>query len=122
MNPPSHSQTPRRPPSSGTSRQKSNPQTPKPGKTIPAPAPKLSTQRGRNPSSYNTIPQHQHHARPLEPASILSNPRLRQVTGMHPRKACWWNGMHLPKDELIRLQWAMTLPDVYPAKRPKGNF
>ncbi|KAI1780746.1 hypothetical protein F4818DRAFT_15297 [Hypoxylon cercidicola] len=61
-------------------------------------------------------------SRPLEAAAILSNPRLRQVTGLHPRKASWWNGLQPPSEELARLQWVMSLPDVYPIKRPKGNF
>ncbi|KAI1759055.1 hypothetical protein GGR53DRAFT_180061 [Hypoxylon sp. FL1150] len=61
-------------------------------------------------------------SRPLEAATILSNPRLRQVTGLHPRKAMWWTGVQPPLDELARLQWVMSLPDAYPVKRPKGNL
>ncbi|KAI1802351.1 hypothetical protein F4811DRAFT_405344 [Daldinia bambusicola] len=65
---------------------------------------------------------HLHHGPPLEAASILSNPRLQQVTGLHPRRLGWWKGVHPPRDELQRLQWVMSLPDTYPIKRPKGNF
>ncbi|KAI0385537.1 hypothetical protein F5Y04DRAFT_187354 [Hypomontagnella monticulosa] len=72
--------------------------------------------------SYNSIPKEQRHGRPLEAANILTHPRLQQATGLHPRKLSWWSGLRPPKDELIRLQWAMSLPDRYPAKRPKGNF
>ncbi|KAK6955672.1 hypothetical protein Daesc_003315 [Daldinia eschscholtzii] len=62
------------------------------------------------------------YGQPLEAASILSHPRLQQVTGLHPRKLAWWKGVHPPRDELERLQWVMSLPDAYPVKRPKGNF
>ncbi|KAI1471691.1 uncharacterized protein F4812DRAFT_188709 [Daldinia caldariorum] len=62
------------------------------------------------------------HGQPLEAASILSHPRLQQVTGLHPRKLGWWKGVHPPRDELERLKWVMSLPDTYPIKRPKGNF
>ncbi|KAI1206151.1 uncharacterized protein F4807DRAFT_239264 [Annulohypoxylon truncatum] len=128
MKPIPHNQAPKSPPPSSSStsssspRAKSNSQTPKPGKTIPAPAPatKPGTQKGR--ISYDSMPKNQHPTRPLEAAAILSNPRLRQVTGLHPRKASWWKGVHPPMDELIRLQWVMSLPDAYPVKRPKGNF
>ncbi|KAI4866556.1 hypothetical protein F4820DRAFT_245779 [Hypoxylon rubiginosum] len=75
----------------------------------------------RSSSHISTSGQPQH-SRPLEAAAILSNPRLRQVTGLHPRKASWWNGLQPPADELARLQWVMSLPDVYPVKRPKGNY
>ncbi|KAI1457920.1 hypothetical protein F4805DRAFT_160432 [Annulohypoxylon moriforme] len=120
MKPTSHGQVPTSPSFPNSSRGKSSLQTPKPGKTVPTPAPKPGTQKGR--STHDSIPKTQHPSRPLEAASILNNPRLQQVTGMHPRKASWWNGMHLPIDELIRLQWAMNLPDVYPVKRPRGNL
>ncbi|KAI2624598.1 hypothetical protein GGS26DRAFT_204644 [Hypomontagnella submonticulosa] len=72
--------------------------------------------------SNNSVPKEQYHGRPLEAASILTHPRLQQATGLHPRKLSWWRGVRPPKDELIRLQWAMSLPDRYPAKRPRGNF
>ncbi|XXG97451.1 hypothetical protein Hte_003752 [Hypoxylon texense] len=74
-------------------------------------------------SSHHTSTSEQpHHSRPLSAAAILSNPRLRQVTGLHPRKAMWWNGLQPPPEELARLQWALNLPDAYPVKRPKGNY
>ncbi|KAI6093037.1 hypothetical protein F4821DRAFT_253784 [Hypoxylon rubiginosum] len=77
----------------------------------------------RSSSHNNTSAQAQaQNGRPLEAAAILSNPRLRQVTGLHPRKATWWNGVQPPLDELARLQWVMSLPDVYPVKRPKGHL
>jgi len=41
---------------------------------------------------------------------------------MKPHKLAAFNEARLPGDELVRLRWAMSLPDVYPVKRPKGNF
>ncbi|KAI1091174.1 hypothetical protein F5B19DRAFT_286811 [Rostrohypoxylon terebratum] len=113
-------------PSSSAPRGKGSSQTPpaKPGKTVSTPIPTSAPKPGphRSRSSYDSIPKNQYPGRPLEAASILSNPRLQQVTGLLPRKAARWNGMRPPIDELIRLQWVMSLPDQYPVKRPKGNF
>ncbi|KAI0112770.1 hypothetical protein F4776DRAFT_339939 [Hypoxylon sp. NC0597] len=72
--------------------------------------------------SYDDIPKGQPHGRPLEAAAILNNPRLQQVTGVHPRKLSSYSGVQPSRDELMRLQWVMSLPDPYPVKRPKGNF
>ncbi|KAI0593806.1 hypothetical protein F4775DRAFT_596873 [Biscogniauxia sp. FL1348] len=58
----------------------------------------------------------------LEACNILSHPRLQQATGMLPRKLGWWEGVEPPHDELMRLQWTMSLPDTYPQKKPRGNF
>ncbi|KAI1632286.1 hypothetical protein F4809DRAFT_105368 [Biscogniauxia mediterranea] len=58
----------------------------------------------------------------LEAFDILSHPRLQEATGMLPRKVGWWEGVEPPRDELRRLRWAMSLPDAYPRKKPKGNF
>ncbi|KAI0901366.1 hypothetical protein F4806DRAFT_191457 [Annulohypoxylon nitens] len=118
------SQTSRSLPSSSAPRGKSNPQALKSGKTIPTPTPTPAPKPGSHRiwSSYDSIPKNQYPGRPLEAASILNNPRLQQVTGLLPRKAARWNGMRPPIDELIRLQWVMSLPDQYPVKRPKGNF
>ncbi|KAI2467460.1 hypothetical protein F4781DRAFT_308811 [Annulohypoxylon bovei var. microspora] len=104
--------------SSSSSKGKHSPQLPKPEKTIAAPKP--DGHKGRR--SYESIPRSQHYGRPLEIASLLNNPRLQQVTGLHPRRTSWWNGTQPPIDELARLQWVMSLPDTYPGKRPKGNF
>ncbi|KAI0843616.1 hypothetical protein F5Y06DRAFT_7588 [Hypoxylon sp. FL0890] len=77
-------------------------------------------QSGR--TSYDSASRGQLSGRPLEAASILNNPRLQQVTGLHPRKLSWYSGLQPPRDELMRLRWVMNLPDPYPVKRPKGNF
>ncbi|OTA88618.1 hypothetical protein M434DRAFT_122708 [Hypoxylon sp. CO27-5] len=81
---------------------------------------KQSRQSGR--ISYDNIPKVQHAGRPLEAAAILNDPRLKQVTGVHPRKLSSYSGLQPSRDELMRLQWVMNLPDPYPVKRPKGNF
>ncbi|KAI1400722.1 hypothetical protein F4819DRAFT_359960 [Hypoxylon fuscum] len=83
---------------------------------------KLGQSWNRSTCHTYSAPGRQQHGRPLEAAAILNNPRLQQVTGLHPRKASWWNGMQPPRDELARLQWVMSLPDLYPVKRPRGNF
>ncbi|KAI1481427.1 hypothetical protein F4774DRAFT_50348 [Daldinia eschscholtzii] len=82
----------------------------------------MSTTRESLSGRTGSAPGQPQHAQPLEAASILSHPRLQQVTGLHPRKLAWWKGVHPPRDELERLQWVMSLPDAYPVKRPKGNF
>ncbi|KAI1337538.1 hypothetical protein F5Y15DRAFT_147429 [Xylariaceae sp. FL0016] len=58
----------------------------------------------------------------LDARAILSNPRLQQVTGFLPRKTGLFDKLEPPIDELARLQWVMSLPDTFPAKRPRGNF
>ncbi|KAI8958191.1 hypothetical protein F5Y11DRAFT_51319 [Daldinia sp. FL1419] len=98
---------------------------PKPptGNGAKAPRSKTASVKPENRGGRTSLPNGQsHRARPLEPEAILSNPRLQQVTGLHPRKVSWWKAVHPPIDELARLQWAMSLPDAYPAKRPKGNY
>ncbi|KAI1388570.1 uncharacterized protein F4822DRAFT_250359 [Hypoxylon trugodes] len=75
--------------------------------------------RGNN---HDRAGRNQHCGPQLEAASILNNPRLRQVTGLPTHKLARWNGMRPPRDELLRLRWALSFPDVYPVKRPKGNF
>lgn len=59
---------------------------------------------------------------PLKTRDILRNPRLQQVTGIFPGKADLWSGRELPPNELSRLAWAMTLPEPFPFKRPRGEF
>ncbi|KAI2602627.1 hypothetical protein GGR54DRAFT_491063 [Hypoxylon sp. NC1633] len=97
-----------------------------PHKPTAAPTTTKPAKPSREPShgSKSQSEQHrsQHRGQPLEAASILNNPRLQQVTGLHPRKLSSWAGVRPPIDELARLQWAMSLPDVYPVKRPRGNF
>ncbi|KAI8630729.1 hypothetical protein F5Y19DRAFT_473846 [Xylariaceae sp. FL1651] len=58
----------------------------------------------------------------LKAKDILKHPRLQQVTGFLPRNAKLWKDRELPADELSRLAWAMTLPEPFPSKRPRGNF
>ncbi|KAI3319158.1 hypothetical protein HD806DRAFT_295379 [Xylariaceae sp. AK1471] len=58
----------------------------------------------------------------LKARDILKHPRLQQVTGLLPGKASLWGDKELPPDELYRLAWAMTLPETFPSKRPRGNF
>jgi hypothetical protein len=58
----------------------------------------------------------------LEAKDILKHPRLQQVTGLLPGKVNLWSDRELPPDELYRLAWAMTLPETFPSKRPRGNF
>ncbi|KAI1139901.1 hypothetical protein F5Y05DRAFT_335454 [Hypoxylon sp. FL0543] len=72
--------------------------------------------------SHDSASMGQHCGRPLEAASILNNPRLQQVTGLHPSKLSRYNSLQPSRDELMRLRWVMSLPDPYPVKRPKGNF
>ncbi|KAI1381247.1 hypothetical protein F4677DRAFT_440461 [Hypoxylon crocopeplum] len=88
----------------------------KPGKQTGKSGHEAVSRKGRHPG-HPSYP-----GRPLEAAAILSNPRLQQVTGLHPRRVSWWSGIRPPIDELSRLQWAMGIPDTYPVKRPKGNF
>ncbi|OTA98793.1 hypothetical protein M426DRAFT_17064 [Hypoxylon sp. CI-4A] len=113
-------QTPRFPPSSPSSTR--------------APEGNESTQAKQSQTYAATQPSNQNDARghtsassssqrPLEAAAILGNPRLREVTGLHPRKELpsWWSGMEPSQEELAQLQWALNLPDVFPVKRPRGN-
>ncbi|OTA53327.1 hypothetical protein K449DRAFT_221387 [Hypoxylon sp. EC38] len=102
--------------SSSSSRGKTSPQV----KSSQTAGTKQSRQSGR--ISYDNIPKGQHPGRPLEAAAILNDPRLKQVTGVHPRKLSSYSGLQPSRDELMRLQWVMNLPDPYPVKRPKGNF
>ncbi|KAI0102482.1 hypothetical protein GGR51DRAFT_562655 [Nemania sp. FL0031] len=60
--------------------------------------------------------------RPLRTRDILKNPRLQEVTGLLPRKLNLLGDVEIPPDELYRLAWAMTLPEPFPSKRPRGNF
>lgn len=53
---------------------------------------------------------------------ILKHPRLREVTGLLPRKLSHLRDVEIPPDELYRLRWAMNLPEPFPSKRPRGNF
>ncbi|KAI0804969.1 hypothetical protein GGR55DRAFT_309229 [Xylaria sp. FL0064] len=59
---------------------------------------------------------------PLRTKDILSSPRLQQVTGLLPSKVDLWADRELPPDELYRLAWAMTLPEPFPMKRPRGEI
>ncbi|KAI5917975.1 hypothetical protein F4810DRAFT_610024 [Camillea tinctor] len=92
-------------PTSSSSSSRTHTTATKPTNTAPAPKNQTPLQAGG-----------------LEVRDILSHPRLQQATGMLPRKVGWWEGLELSRDELSRLQWAMSLPDVYPRKKPKGNF
>ncbi|KAI1287190.1 hypothetical protein F5Y03DRAFT_124409 [Xylaria venustula] len=53
--------------------------------------------------------------------AILNCPRLQQVTGLLPRNIDLWAERELPPSELRRLAWAMTLPEPFPRKRPRGE-
>ncbi|KAI1653666.1 hypothetical protein F4813DRAFT_247735 [Daldinia decipiens] len=93
------------------------------GNNVHVPPSKTAPTKPENPTGRTGLHTGQpYHGQSLEAASILSHPRLQQVTGLHPRKVSWWKGAHPPRDELARLQWVMNLPDTYPVKRPKGNF
>lgn len=59
---------------------------------------------------------------PLNTRDLLRSPRLQQVTGIFPGKADLWSGRELPPHELNRLAWAMTLPEPFPTKRPRGEL
>ncbi|KAI1132600.1 hypothetical protein F5Y10DRAFT_197449 [Nemania abortiva] len=61
-------------------------------------------------------------SRPLRTKDILKSPRLQEVTGLLPRKLNLLGDVEIPPDELYRLAWAMTLPEPFPSKRPRGNF
>ncbi|GAW24897.1 hypothetical protein ANO14919_144920 [Xylariales sp. No.14919] len=52
---------------------------------------------------------------------ILKHPQLQKVTGVLPRKVDLWDDRELPPDEIYRLAWAMTLPEPFPVKRPRGE-
>ncbi|KAI0147135.1 hypothetical protein GGR57DRAFT_267024 [Xylariaceae sp. FL1272] len=58
----------------------------------------------------------------LKAKDVLKNPRVQQVTGLLPAKVSLWNDRELPPAELYRLAWAVTLPEPFPRKRPRGNF
>ncbi|KAI1412315.1 hypothetical protein F5Y13DRAFT_45961 [Hypoxylon sp. FL1857] len=117
--PASNGLTSRLSPSSSSSKGKTSAQV-KTNQTAAATTSKSGGRSGR--ISYDSMPKGTHCGRPLEAASILNNPRLQQVTGLHPRKLSWYSGLQPSRDELMRLQWVMNLPDPYPVKRPKGNF
>ncbi|KAI2611332.1 uncharacterized protein GGS25DRAFT_191219 [Hypoxylon fragiforme] len=103
--------------------------------SIPHPQPPKSKPSRASSRLYAPNPPKNHHhhhhqeqqhqqsrGRPLEAAAILGNPRLQQITGLHPHKLAWLQAMQPPRAELERLQWALSLPEPYPKKRPRGNF
>ncbi|KAI0972866.1 hypothetical protein F4678DRAFT_31072 [Xylaria arbuscula] len=53
--------------------------------------------------------------------AILSSPRLQRVTGLLPRNIDLWADREFPPSELRRLAWAMTLPEPFPRRRPRGE-
>ncbi|KAI0539358.1 hypothetical protein GGR58DRAFT_237562 [Xylaria digitata] len=71
----------------------------------------------------SSAPSNQQQAFPgLRTRDILTNRRLQQVTGFLPRKVDLWDDREIPPDELDRLEWAMTLPEPFPTKRPRGEL
>ncbi|KAI1364267.1 hypothetical protein F5Y08DRAFT_219216 [Xylaria arbuscula] len=57
----------------------------------------------------------------LRAKDVLSSPRLQRVTGLLARKAERWPDRELPREEIYRLAWAMTLPEPFPVSRPRGD-
>jgi len=57
----------------------------------------------------------------LRTMDILRDPRLQRTTGFLPEKATSWRDRVIPPDELDKLACAMSLPDMWPAKRSRGN-
>ncbi|KAI1157609.1 hypothetical protein F5B18DRAFT_154022 [Nemania serpens] len=57
----------------------------------------------------------------LRTRDILRNPRLQQITGVRPGRLNLAGVAELPPEELRRLAWAMSLPEPFPFKRPRGD-
>ncbi|KAI0392710.1 hypothetical protein F5Y17DRAFT_340821 [Xylariaceae sp. FL0594] len=58
----------------------------------------------------------------LRTMDVLTCPRLEEATGFLPDKAKSWRDLEVPPDELEKIIWAMSLPDLWPATRPRGNY